>query len=80
MSQSKQLDFTTLAERLRELIQTKCNPQACRILGTDSSIILRGGLGGMIPHTVIVLVYRFAMAHNLLMYFDTDNVRFVLHK
>ena len=79
MSQSKQFDFSVLAAHLRYLINAKCNPKSCNIANNDTAIIINGGLGGMIPHSAIVLVYRFAMVHNLLMYFDTDNSRLVLH-
>lgn len=79
MSQSKQTDFLSLAGRLREILFAKCNPSACKVSSNDHSIRIYGGTAGMIPHTVIVLTYRFALEHNLLMYFDTDNPSFVLH-
>lgn len=79
MNQSKQTDFIALAESLREILSTKCNPQACKVVPSTSSLRIYGGTAGMIPHTVIVLVYRFALKHHLLMYFDTDNTSFVLH-
>lgn len=79
MAQSKQTRFPKLADSLRDIIFAKCNPQSCEVSSTDSRIILCGGLGRMIPHTVIVLVYRFIMAHNLLMYFDTDDGTLIIH-
>lgn len=79
MNQSKQINFPALAERLRYLIQSKCNPNICRVSSTDTRVIIQGGICSMIPHTAIVLVYRFAMAHNLLMFIDSDNGRFILH-
>lgn len=79
MSQSKQTDFISLADRLSEILFAKCSPRACWVSPNGHSIRIYGRTAGMIPHTVIVLTYRFALEHNLLMYFDTDNPCFVLH-
>lgn len=79
MNQSKQLDFQSLANRLHVLLLAKTNPNSCRVTHTDTRIVIHGGICSMIPHTVIVLAYRFAIDHNLLMFFDTDNACFILH-
>lgn len=79
MSQSKQTGYYALANRLRKLIQVNSRPNACKIVANDNAIQLFKGAAGMIPHVVIVLAYRFAMAHGLLMYIDTDNPCLVLH-
>ena len=79
MNQSERLDFSALAAHLRFLVCAKGNPKSCNITNSDTAIIINGGLGGMIPHSAIVLIYRFALDYNLLMYFDTDNSRLVLH-
>lgn len=79
MNQSTKNDFNALANRLSDLIQTKCNSKACWVSNNDTRIMIHGGVCRMIPHTAIVLIYRFAVAHNLLMFFDIDNGHFVLH-
>lgn len=79
MSQSKQLDFHALADRLRNLLFTKCARQSCKVSNFADAIIIESGVARMVPHTVLVLAFRFALAHNLLMYIDFEGKRFVLH-
>lgn len=79
MDQSDRFNFDSLANNLRELIKVKCHPNSCIVTNNDSRITIRGGICRMIPHTAIVVIYRFAIVHNMLMFFDTDNGHFVLH-
>lgn len=79
MNNSKKLDFNALADRLRNLLFAKCSRQSCEVSNYDDAIIIREGVAKMVPHTVIVLAYRFALAHNLLMYIDFETSRLVLH-